>query len=335
MALVAVAATCVSTSVGGISSQHGSARLEPSAPPVGPSAPPVEPAEPVDSNLQNLPAQAGALAYGDAAQAAKYAYPGGLVVAGRDNFDSEEFRDVSRAGGTVLIYLDVVINNAHGRYHRMLFERSECGPATELWPGNRRANSWGHLNDIRVGSALQKKLECVLETMVRENPHMGGWFADDVGSRFWFAGLDWATFPSQAAYRAGAIELTRTFRRVADRHGLVFLVNGTWAAGPLSTAGGGYPNSAKSGNALADGGVVEHHDFQIEYFGPYGCSKQWASESPVTRGKAFNFAVTRSPLGRVDYIKSSCYAFVNDQSNLGVSRTWGTAHPTGLPSGVR
>ena len=124
---------------------------------------------------------------------------------------------------------------------------------------------------------------------------MAGWFADDLGSRYWFPDLDWASFPDKAAYRAGAIALTKTFRKVADRHHLIFLVNGTWIGGSLASAGGGYPNPAKSGNALAEGGVVEHHDGEIGFFGPYGCSKQWADQSPVTHGKAFNYSVTSTP----------------------------------------
>jgi hypothetical protein len=282
--------------------------------------------------IRNVPGQAAALVYGDPADAEKYGYPGGLVVAGRDNYDDQKFKDVSTAGGTVLIYLDPMIDNAYGRYHKMLNESSECGPATSRWPGNYKANTWGDLNDFRVGSVLQGKLECVLEKMVSENPHMAGWLADDVGSRSWFPDLDWDRFPDQAAYRAGAIELTKTFRRVADRHRLIFLVNGTWAGGSLSEAGGGYPNSGKSGNALAEGGVVEHHDGQIAYFGPYACSEQWADQSSVTQGKAFNYAVTSTPVGTVEYVKSTCFAFVNHQTDYGVSERWGNSHPTGLPS---
>ena len=74
----------------------------------------------------------------------------------------------------------------------LLNNASECGPATSRWPGNFQANSWGYLNDFRVGSVLQSKFKCVLEKMVAENPHMGGWFADDLGSRSWFPGLSWA-----------------------------------------------------------------------------------------------------------------------------------------------
>jgi hypothetical protein len=285
-------------------------------------------------DIQNLPAQAAGLVWGNAAEAAKYAYPGGLVVAGRDNYQAQPFKDVSAAGGTVLIYLDAVIDNSHGRYHEMLNKASKCGPATSRWPGNYKANSWGYLNDFRVGSVLQSKFECVLEKMVAENPHMAGWFADDLGSRSWFPDLDWADFPDKAAYRAGAIALTKTFRKVADRHHLIFLVNGTWAGGSLVSAGGGYPNPAKSGNALAEGGVVEHHDGEIGFFGPYGCSTQWATRSPITRGKAFNYAVTRTKVGTNEYVKSSCYAFVNYQTRR-TSHIWGPSHPTGLPTHVR
>jgi hypothetical protein len=58
---------------------------------------------------------------------AKYANPGGLVLAGRDNYQGQAFKDVSAAGGTVLIYLDAVIDNRYGRYHEMLNKASECG----------------------------------------------------------------------------------------------------------------------------------------------------------------------------------------------------------------
>jgi hypothetical protein len=290
----------------------------------------------VGGPIQNFPPQAAGVTYGPASGAAPYAYPGGLVVAGRDNYQEQAFKTVSAAGGTVLIYLDAVIDNPHGRYHDMLINQSQCGPATSRWPGSPRANSWGYLNDFRKGSVLQQKLPCVLETMVAENPHMAGWFADDLGSRSWFPGIRWASFGSanQQAYREGAIAMTQTFRDIADRHGLIFLVNGTWAAGSVGSAGGGYPNADEDGNALADGGFVEHHDGEIDYFGPYGCSEQWAAESPVTKGKAFNYAVTYTSAGRDEYVDSNCYAYVNQQADYDSAPPWGDFHPTGLPSRV-
>lgn len=333
-----LAAIAVFLAVAASGAAAGVAVMSPGSGPVsasGSQESSVDGAEGSESGLRDLPAQAAGLVYGDPAQAEQYAHPGGLVVAGRDNFQGSQFKDVSARGGTVLIYLDPVIDNPHGRYHALLNEESECGPATARWPGSYRANTWGYLNDFRVGSVVQTKLECVLEKMVEENPHMGGWFADDIGSRSWFAGVDWDKFPDQAAYRDGAIALTKTFRRVADRHHLIFLVNGTWAGGPLASAGGGYPNSGKSGNALADGGVVEHHDGEIRYFGPYACSTQWAEKSPVTRGEAFNYAITSTYWGSIEYRNSSCYAFVNQQTDYEISRAGESSHPTGLPNRVR
>ncbi len=67
-----------------------------------------------------LPAQAAGIIYGAASGAAKYANPGGLVVAGRDNYQGQAFKDALAAGGTVLIYLDAVIDNPYGRYHELL-----------------------------------------------------------------------------------------------------------------------------------------------------------------------------------------------------------------------
>ena len=289
------------------------------------------------AQVTNMPPQAAAIVYDEPSQALPYAHPGGLVVAGRDNYDAEAFREVSAAGGTVLIYLNTMIDNSYGRYHRLLIKRSRCGPATPLWPVTRKANEWGYLNDFRVGSVLQRKLECVLEKMVSENPHMAGWFADDIGSRSWYPGVAWDGLSKrqQRAYRAGAIALVRTFRTVADRHGLVVIVNGTWGAGTLASAGGGYPEMDEHGNALADGGFVEHHDGQIDYFGPYACSSQWAAESPVTEGTAFNYAVTMTAAGFREYRDSHCFAYVNLQPDYHAApAAWGTFHPTGLPSGV-
>lgn len=274
--------------------------------------------------------QPGGLVYGSSSPALAYAQPGGLVVAGRDNYQEKPFERVSARGGTVLIYLDPIIDNDHGRYHALLLLRSACGPAVGRWPGDHRANKWGRLTDFRPGSVLQQKLECVLETMVRENPHMSGWFADDVGSRSWFPGIDWAAFPDKRAYREGAIALTQTFRKVADKYGLIFLVNGTWSGDD----GGGYPEHDTHGNALADGGVVEHHDGQIAFFGPYGCSGQWAAQSPVTEGDAVTYAVTSSPAGTEEYVNSGCFAYVGQQKDYGRVVPWGAFHSTDLPSGA-
>jgi hypothetical protein len=56
--------------------------------------------------------------------AAKYANPGGLVVAGRDKYQGQAFKDALAAGGTVLIYLNAVVDNPYGIYHKLLKNRS-------------------------------------------------------------------------------------------------------------------------------------------------------------------------------------------------------------------
>ena len=134
---------------------------------------------------------------------------------------------------------------------------------------------------------VQQKLDCVLEKMVTENPHMAGWFADDLGSRSWFPGFSWSSWlaADQQAYRDGAIALTQTFRQGGRPSRTPLPGPGAVAASPRAA---GATRPGQHSNAPADGGFVEHHDGQIGYFGPYGCSSQWAAQSSVTRGTAFN-----------------------------------------------
>ncbi len=222
---------------------------------------PTPTASPTASTVSNLPGQPAITAYDSSSAVTPFAHQGALIIAGRVNYADRPTKEASAAGATVLIYLDAIIDNKYGRYHDMLNNPSECGPATSRWPGNYTANSWGYLNDFRVGSVLQSKLKCVLEKMVAENPHMGGFFADDLGSRSWFRGFSWDTWgtTNQQAYRAGAIALAQTFHDVAAEHGLMVMVNGTWTAGSLASSGGGYPNMSSHGLGLADGGYIEHH----------------------------------------------------------------------------
>ena len=209
-----------------------------------------------------------------------------MVVAGTSNYNSPEMKQVSAAGGTVLVYVDALIDNATGRYATMLLQDSACGAAVPRWPGNISANTWGYLTDFRVGGVLQGKLACVLEKIVAENPHIGGFFADDLGTRSWFPNINWDTFgaSNQLAYRNGAIGLSQTFRSVADKHGLFFMVNGTWAGGSVATSGGGYPDANQSGNALADGAFAEHHDANEFWGHAYPCASQWADAEPDHQG---------------------------------------------------
>jgi hypothetical protein len=290
--------------------------------------------------LTNLPAQsASVMYYGDTTRGVTYEHPGALVVTGRGNFGDPTFKAISAAGGTVLLYVDPLINEVDGTYDNMLINSSACGPAVPLWPGNPQANSSGYLLDFRVGGVEQQKLKCVLEKMVSDNPFMGGFFADDLGSRSWYPDFDWDTWgtTNQQAYRAGAIALMQTFRQVADEHGLIVIVNGTWGAGTLAASGGGYPDMNQSGNSLADGGYVEHHDSsELSYWTSYACSKQWASQSSVTHGVAFNWAVETTDSDRAAYAATNCFAYVNNQptDNYDYAPPWGPFHYTGLPSHV-
>lgn len=272
---------------------------------------------------------------GDTGGALGYAEPGGLVIAGRENYQDPAFRAVSDGGGTVLIYLDPVIKNSVGRYHRLMFEDSPCGPAVQDWPGSPE-NSWGRYADLRPGGVLQQKLACVLETMVQENPHMGGWFVDDLGSRP--RGTDYTSWSraEQQAYYDGSVGLSRVFREVADRHGLVFIVNGTWEAGVVGGTGGGYPDLGQHGNALADGGVIEHHDGQQEFFGPYGCSPQWAAQSRSSVHHPVMLAISRSDADRDLYARTGCVTHaVNQSAYLDPPPPWGPFRDIGLPTAVR
>jgi hypothetical protein len=287
--------------------------------------------------LANRPTQAATIAWedtGDPANAAlaNYAADGALISVGRTNYADQVVKDVSAAGGTVLIYLDAVAINNFGRYHSLLFDSSVYGAAVPQW-GSYMANTGLPLADFRVGGILQGKLEAVLELMVSENPHMGGWFADDLGSRSWFPLINWGTVPQtdKDAYRAGAIALAQTFRTVADRHKLVYIVNGTWTGGD----GGGYPNTALDGCSLADGGYVEHHDGEISFWGPYATATQWASGSAVTNGTSFMWAVMNTSAGQTEFVNSNAFAFVNTQTTANYdvpTAPWGTFHRTGLPS---
>jgi hypothetical protein len=289
------------------------------------------------STITNLPGQPAITAYGSSSAVNPFAHQGALIIAGRDNYADQPMKDASAGGATVLIYLDAIIDNPYGRYHEMLNHPSECGPATSRWPGNYQANSWGYLNDFRVGSVLQSKLRCVLEKMVAENPHMGGFFADDLGSRSWFPGFSWDTWgtTNQQSYRAGAIALAQTFHDVAAKHGLMVMVNGTWTAGSLASSGGGYPNMSSHGLALADGGYIEHHAAaELNYWTAYA-QGQWATAAgSVARGKPVMYVQARDATTRDAYNKAGVFSFLSAQVEWDTASVWSAFHATGLPSRV-
>jgi hypothetical protein len=292
---------------------------------------------PTASTISHLPGQPAITAYGSSSPVTPFAHQGALIIAGRVNYADQPIKDASAAGATVLIYLDAIIDNPYGRYHEMLNKASECGPATSRWPGNYQANQWGYLNDFRVGSVLQGKLKCVLEKMVAENPHMAGFFADDLGSRSWYPGFSWATWgtTNQQSYRAGAIALAQTFHDVAAEHGLMVMVNGTWTAGSLASTGGGYPDMNSHGLALADGGYIEHHAAdELTYWTAYARG-QWATAAgSAGRGKPFMYVQASDAATRDAYNKAGVFSFLSAQVDYSTASVWSAFHATGLPSRV-
>lgn len=282
--------------------------------------------------LTQMPTQPGTFVYNDGGDVAKsFAKPGALIVAGRVNYNRQSFKEASQAGATVLIYLDVVLHNNWGPYHKLLYDASECGPAAAKWPTGRMLNAYGAITDFRPGSVVQSKLECVLEKMVQDNPHMAGFFADDLGTRTW---NDWSSWPAaeKQEFRDGAIAALKTFRKVADKYGLFVMVNGTWNAND----GGGYPNASKHGASLADGALVEHHD-RGAFWEAVLSSDQWASESPLTQGKPFHFVLpgTNSSAALQQWADTKNVAWANLQWEYGSTASdWRAFHATGLPTQV-
>lgn len=291
----------------------------------------------VRNSIVNLPGRPALTAYGSATAARAYQHPGALIISGRDNFDATEMKDASKAGATVLVYLDIVIDNSYGRYHKLLDDASACGPATSRWPGQPKANQWGYLQDFRKGSVVQSKLHCVLEQIVADNPHIGGFFADDLGSRSWFPGFDWSSWgtSNQRAYRDGAVAAAETFHEVAAEHGLAFLVNGTWTAGSLATNGGGYPAVNAHGLSLADGGYIEHHaTSELGYWTSYAKGQWGTAKNSVSQGKPFMYVQAMDDATRDAYNKAKVFAFLSAQSDYDTASVWGPFTPTGLPSHV-
>ena len=290
------------------------------------------------TSITNLPGQPAITAYGSSSAVNPFAHNGALIITGRDNYADQPMKNASAAGATVLIYLDVLIDNPYGRYHDMLTNPSQCGPATSRWPGSPNANQWGYLQDFRVGSVAQSKLRCVLETMAAENPHMGGFFADDLGSRSWYPGFSWDSWgaTNQQAYRAGAIALAKTFHDVAVEHGLMVMVNGTWAAGSVASSGGGYPDAGSHGLSLADGGYIEHHSSsQIAFWTGYSKGQWGTAPGSVSNGKPFMYVQANDDATRNAYSNAGVAAFLSAQVDYDTASVWTSFHPTGLPSRVR
>jgi hypothetical protein len=79
------------------------------------------------SGVTTQPTQSAAVMYGgQEANAVNYAFPGSLVLVGRDNYNFQVFKDISAAGGTVLIYIDALVDNAYGPAYQQFRVRRRC-----------------------------------------------------------------------------------------------------------------------------------------------------------------------------------------------------------------
>lgn len=310
--------------------------------------------------LVTLPQQPFALLWDDAIPAGfnivNWGQPGRIVGAGRANYGNQVFKDLSAAGVNVPIYIDVMISNAdgtpnYGRYHNLLGTANAYGAAVPFWPGPIKANTWGNINDFRTTSPMHQtttdaagaakgwtKLEAILELAVSENPHIGGFFADDLGSRSYFPGTTndgdviWNGFTTaqQQSYRDGAIMALQTFRRVCDRHKMSLIVNGSWAAGTLASKGGGYPDLAQMGCSLAESGFWEHHVYDA-YGESYVVGAQWGVGTPG--GKNFTLVAANSDADAVTWRNRGTIPYLADvSSSHGAVDPWGAAHASGLPT---
>lgn len=300
----------------------------------------------------NLPPQPATIAHGFPvvpSAIVQYAHPGGMVNTPRGEYTDSSFQTVSNGGGHVLFYIDPIVWNTVGTYHDLLFNANTINgtaySAVPEWPGPISANDTGNLADFRTTSVMhtEGKLAAVLRKVISDNSFIAGFFMDDVGSRAWFPNFDWTTMGTtfQNQYRAGAIQVCQTVRDVCNERGLIFLVNGTWTSGTVASNGGGYPTLGTHGNALADGGTVEHHDATTEmsFWSAYmDESGQWAEQSPVTNGKAFHLVVSNSSSDTTLWRNDGKAAWVTAaqiSDDYGGVAPWGTVadfHPTGLPS---
>jgi hypothetical protein len=297
------------------------------------------------STITNLPGQPAITDYqppsGNGSNAVPYEHQGALIVAGQSQLPSQPMKDASAAGATVMGYLDpMVIQPNSGTYGDMLWQSSACGPAVPQW-GTKVSGTGYNIADFRTtadgGSGIeQAKLQCVLEKMVSDNPWIGGMFADDLGSKSWYPGLPWSGMSAadQQAWRDGAVALAQTFHTVAVEHTLAFMVNGTWEAGTLASAGGGYPTLATNGLSYADGGYIEHHAASELSFWEAYAQGQWSTATgDVSQGKPFMYVQASDQSTLNTYMASNDFAFGSYQTDYSQpAPVWGSFHATGLPS---
>lgn len=279
---------------------------------------------------------------GAGSNAIPYQHTGALILAGQSQLPSANMQNAETAGATVLAYIDpMVIQPNSGTYGDMLWQASSCGAAIPQW-GSFTSGTGYNLADFRTtadggGGLEQTKFRCVLEAMIAANPHIGGIFADDLGSKSWYPGVNWSTFGSanQQAWYDGAVGLAQTLHDVAVEHGLMTMVNGTWEKGTIASNGGGYPNLAANGNAEVDGGYIEHHaSSEVAFWQDYA-SGQWATGAgDAAQGSPIMY-VQSSDLNTLNTYKATgVFSYGSYQTDYSQpAPVWGSFHATGLPSG--
>jgi hypothetical protein len=319
-AAVVLAASCGAAAAGGTAAHASTITLQPGQPAITDYQPPS----------------------GNGSNAIPYQHQGALIIAGQSQLPSANMQNAETAGATVLAYIDpMVIQPNSGTYGDMLWQSSSCGAAIPQW-GSFNSGTGYNLADFRTtadggGGLEQTKFRCVLEAMVAANPHIGGIFADDLGSKSWYPGINWSSFGSanQQAWYDGAAGLAQTLHDVAVEHGLMTMVNGTWEKGTIASSGGGYPNLAANGNAEVDGGYVEHHaSGEVAFWADYAVG-QWATASgDAAQGNAVMYDQASDLSTLNTYMNTGKFAFGSYQTDYSQpAPVWGSFHATGLPSG--
>lgn len=280
--------------------------------------------------LSIAPPQPGAVIYGSDAPSSYY-HAGAMV-----DMNSSETAGaiaVSNAGGHVLVYVDIIASASGGNYTSIINNANAYGPAIGLWPGQTSPyNAYGYVRDLAT-LVTSGKLLNVLNKVVADNPHMAGFFADDLGttnpqykSPLGTQGNGYTT-PTTTFYNA-VIAAVQVFRDVCDAHGLILLVNG----GFDGRGNGGYPTRGSHGCSLVEGTCAEHQaSTPGAFWDVYMSAAQWANDSPITSGQALGFVIANA--GDTGWRTHADIAWIAYQTNYSSApNPWSGFHTTGLPT---
>lgn len=297
--------------------------------------PPAPPPPPDPGTLTIAPPQPGAVLYGPDATSA-YAHAGAMVD--MNSAETPGAIAVSNAGGHVFVYVDAIVTGSGGNYASLINNTNSYGPAIGQWPGQtQQYNSYGYVRDLLLLVSSGKLLN-ILNFIVSDNPHMAGFFCDDLGTsnpQYGYSGSPLAaagngySIPTTTFYNA-VIAVVNVFRQVCNAHNLMMLVNGMFDG----RGNGGYPTRSTHGCSLAEGSCAEHQTNQGTNFWPvYLASSQWATASPLTAGDTTHFVIATP--GDTSWNSTTGVAWIAQQSNYQtVPPVWTSFHATGLPTHV-